>query len=85
MEEQIKEEGQTVVVVDVTGRENVSGTDIEPAEVVDERIGILEKSRFIDGDQTLPGFDVLELAVYRQGEISGNGTHDQQVFFIQTV
>ena len=29
MKEQVKEEGQTVVIVDVTGRDDISGIDLQ--------------------------------------------------------
>lgn len=60
MEEEVEEEGQTVIIVDIAGGYDVVGRQGDVfGKIENEAVSLFENRRMIQSDQTLLGFDVL--------------------------
>ena len=75
MEEQIEEEGKSVVVVDIAGRhDGAAGKTRIIAQIIDEGIDPFKGRRMIERDQSLLCLDALYLLRDRQSVVSGDRT-----------
>ena len=86
MIEQVKEEGQAVVVVDVAVGDDLSGGDpVVFTEIIDKGIDAFKRSRMIESDQHFSGSDVGKLVVDGQGVVAGHRTDHKQIIFFQCI
>ena len=78
--EKVEEQIQSIIVVDVSVADKIMGIEtVQRTHVIDKIIYAFKLGSGVHGYQTLPGLDLLYLAVNGQGKVSGYWADDEQI------